>query len=540
MGMAGGAYKGDKERAQLALQARQIANQQAQAAMSARLRQQELLQRQKAREDANAQTQREMDMRERQMGMENDLRNRQLDATIAHQERADAIAARSAERADLLLQQKLAKQSQIYSGYEQLERASRAQREQKQALGASAVASVMKLAMRSGGKNDKGEYQKGAVPMYALQALNRDMGFDGKNQGFVAGGYTQNGDFYLQFAQRDPQTGQMVSRPQVMSRMDQYKVMHQQQGIFDNNDRGAMAAELRSAGFRDDEILLASGINQTQLEQMRKLAAAKQTQETSMKERLSGLSMIKDFLKDNSTELDEQTLSGLKAAYQNGIQQIAAQYAPKKPEAGVNMPTMNEDGSLTLPNGTTLKKDQEYTNPQDGKKYIWRGGDAKNFEAVETADNPAHTPPKSAEEQKYNRNRMSNDAFDDVFSGPLTNPEVKNDALLRQGGYKPEDASQEPGIGPRISNLPEEEEPSQGGMAGGAQTVKAPVPPQGGEGGGMAGGTQDGGAANAERMFERLKANGILDDDMTMEQFMAMAAEEEEMAVAAAAEGGGE
>lgn len=539
MGMAGGAYKGDKERAQLALQASQIANQRAQAQESARLRQMELLQRQKAREDAKAQTDREMALRERQMGMENELRNRQLDATIAHQERADAIAARASERADMLLQQKLAQQSQIYGGYEQLERTARAQREQKQALGASAVASVMKLAMRSGGKNDKGEYQKGAVPMYALEALNRDMGFDGKNQGFVAGGYTQNGDFYLQYAQRDPQTGQMVSRPQVMSRMDQYKVMHQQQGIFDNSDRGAMAAELRSAGFRDDEILLASGINQTQLEQMRKLASAKQTQETSMKERLSGLNMIKDFLDKNGADLDEQTMTGLKAAYQNGIQQIAAQYAPKQPEPGVNEPSLNEDGSLTLPNGTTLKKDQEYTNPQDGKKYIWRGGDAKNFEAVESA-NPETTPPKSADQKRYEGNKLNNDAFDDVFSGPLTHPEVANEALRQQGGYKPEDASQEPGIGPRNSNLPDDETAPQGGMAGGAQTVAAPVPPQDGGGGGMAGGAQNAGGADMQRMFERLKANGVLDDDMTMEQFMAMTAEEEEMAAAAAAEGGGE
>lgn len=237
-----------------------------------------------------------------------------------------------------------------------------------------------------------------------------------------------------------------------------------------------------------------------------------------MKERLSGLNMIKDFLDKNGADLDEQTMTGLKAAYQNGIQQIAAQYAPKQPEPGINEPSLNEDGSLTLPNGTTLKKDQEYTNPQDGRKYIWRGGDAKNFEAVESA-NPETTPPKSADQKRYEGNKLNNDAFDDVFSGPLTHPEVRNEALRQQGGYKPEDASQEPGIGPRMSNLPDDETAPQGGMAGGAQNA---------------------GGADVQRMFERLKANGVLDDDMTMEQFMAMTAEEEEKAAAAAAEGGGE
>ena len=503
MGMASGAYKGDQERARLALQRQQMANQNAQAMANLRMRQQD-------RDDANALAKRKMDLYERQQSMENDLQQRRLDATIAHQERADALAERAAERADLLMQQKLAQQNQIYSGYEKLAKQAQAQREQKQALGASAVASVMKLAMKSGGQNDKGERQKGAVPMYALEALNRDMGFDGQNQGFVAGGYTQNGDFYLQFAQRDPQSGQMVTRPQIIKPIDQYRIMHQQQGIFDNSDRGAMAAQLKSAGFRDDEILLASGINQTQLEQMRKLAAAKQSQESSMKERLSGLSMIKDFLEKNGADVDEQTIAGLRAAYQNGIQQIAAQFAPKAPEPGVNAPQMNEDGTLTLPNGTTLRKDQEYTNPADGQKYIWRGGDASNFEALKSAeDNGASKPPESPENKRFKMNKAANDAFDDIHS--MSADGVRDQALQAQGGYKPEDANEEPGIGPRAGNQPtlDDDIRNSGGMAGGAA-------------GGAGGGGPGGNANEMKQMYERLKASGDLDENVSFADFEAM------------------
>lgn len=473
MGMAGGAYKADKERAQLALQARQIANQSAQAHQNALLRQQELELRKKAREDSIAMHNRELEARDRQRGFENDLRQQQLDANIEHQRRVDDIALRSAERADALLQQRLAKQSQVYSGYEKMAKQAKAQQEERQALGASAVASVMKLAMKSGGKNEKGELQKGMVPMYALQALNRDMGFDGENQGFVSGGYTSNGDFFLQFAQKDPQSGQMVTRPQVISPIDQYRIMHQQQGIFDNSDRGSMAAQLKKSGFRDDEILLASGINQTQLEQMRKLAAAKQTQDTTLKDRMAGLSMIKDFL-DKTADLDEATEKSLRGAYQNGIMQLASQYAPKPPEPGKNAPMMNEDGTLTLPNGTTLRKDQEYTNPQDGKKYIWRGGDPKNFEAM-----------ASGEQQNGNK------------------------PTERQPGYEME------GDDPAGDENPAETNP-----AGGEQ----PTPPQGGgmaggAAGGAGGSAPAGGGDEAKAMYDRLKSRGLIDKSMSLEDF---------------------
>ncbi len=120
------------------------------------------------------------------------------------------------------------------------------------------------------------------------------------------------------------------------------------------------------------------------------ISSAKKTQSGDLKDRLSALSAIKSFMMsaDNPTkynaDLDEQTLAQLKSAYANGIQGIASQFAPASTtqQDGGNVPTLNKDGTLTLPNGTTLRKDQEYVNPRNGYKYIWRGGSVKNFERI--------------------------------------------------------------------------------------------------------------------------------------------------------------
>ena len=98
---------------------------------------------------------------------------------------------------------------------------------------------------------------------------------------------------------------------------------------------------------------------------------------------LKELMAIKDFVDNNQDKMDENTRTRLMGAYQNGIMQIAGKYAQKPESGGDGGPSVGEDGILRLPNGKTIRKDQEYTNPQDGKKYIWRGGDARNWEPVE-------------------------------------------------------------------------------------------------------------------------------------------------------------
>lgn len=110
----------------------------------------------------------------------------------------------------------------------------------------------------------------------------------------------------------------------------------------------------------------------------------------TLKDKLSALAVIKDFLfdKDGAVKegIDEVTSRALQAAYASGIDELASQFhkgTGKAERAHANTPTVNKDGTLTLPDGKTLQKDQEYTNPNDGKRYIWRGGDAKNWESLE-------------------------------------------------------------------------------------------------------------------------------------------------------------
>lgn len=519
MGMAGGAYKADKDRAERALRARQMANQAHQANQAAALRARELDMRERARQDALAQQAEENDYRRMQYDREFDLRQQKQQADIAHQERRDALLERAQGnmRADRELAAKMKQQADVFSGYAQLGQRERAQREQRQAQGASAVASVLKLA----GMQGKDGKQRGVVPMYALQALNRDMGFDGQNQGFVQGGYTSNGDFFLTYAQRDPQSGQMVTRDQILSPIDQFKIMHQQPGIFNDEDRGNQAGVLKKMGYRDNEILLASGIDQTKLEQMQKLMAKQQSGQTGLKDQLAGLKMLQDFVTNEGANLGEEDLAAFKGAITSGMKNLASQFMPREQQPGVNGPQLSEDGAtLKLPNGVTLQKDQEYTNPQDGKKYIWRGGDAKNFEAVGANGQQ----PQGQQPQKpltdLEKGKLNNDAFDALNPEGMPGRDAK---LAAQGGYQVEDPSQIEGVGPRISNLPEGQEPgatveppathASGGMAAGAAGAAGGAAPAGGDGN--------------QKMFDSLKRQGAIDKDLTFEQFCEMLKDEQ-------------
>ena len=508
MGMAGGAYKADKDRAERALRARQMANQANQANQAAALRARELDMRERARQDALAQQAEENDYRRMQSDREFDLRQQKQQADIAHQERRDALLERAQGnmRADRELAAKMKQQADVFSGYAQLGQRERAQREQRQAQGASAVASVLKLA----GMQSKDGKQRGVVPMYALQALNRDMGFDGQNQGFVQGGYTSNGDFFLTYAQRDPQSGQMVTRDQILSPIDQFKIMHQQPGIFNDEDRGNQAGVLKKMGYRDNEILLASGIDQTKLEQMQKLMAKQQSGQTGLKDQLAGLKMLQDFVTNEGANLGEEDLAAFKGAITSGMKNLASQFMPREQQPGVNGPQLSEDGAtLKLPNGVTLQKDQEYTNPQDGKKYIWRGGDAKNFEAVRTEQPQTRKPGEVRQPGEGNQTMTDSEfsarrAHQAQFMGKVQpGYELKGDDL---GAGNSQPNNQEPG-----ATVEPPATPASGGMAAGAAGAAGGAAPAGGN----------------QKMFDSLKRQGAIDKDLTFEQFCKMLEEEQ-------------
>lgn len=489
MGMAGGAYKGDMERARLALQARQVANQSRAQAQAAALRQRELDQRQQM---IDAARQREADARDL-ASMHGKAGRKWLGGGGGRENQApvaptsvDALAARVRQnpRAENALTQKMAQQQQVFSGYAQLGQRERAQREQRQAQGASAVASVLKLA----GMQGKDGNQRGVVPLYALQALNRDMGFDGQNQGFVQGGYTSNGDFFLTYARRDPQSGQLLTKDHVLNPIDQYKIMHQQPGIFNDEDRGNQAGVLKKMGYRDNEILLASGLDQTGLERMQKLMAAqKQKAEnaTSLKDSISGLTTLQSYLLDHKAELSDEEIGRFNEAIAAGMKNLTEHFLPKKDQPGVNGPQLSEDGAtLKLPNGVTLQKDQEYTNPQDGKKYIWRGGDAKNFEAVGTEQPQTRKPGEVRQPGEGNQTMTDSEfsarrAHQAQFMGKVQpGYELEGDDL-GAGNSQPNNhpANQEPGAA-----VKQPAPTPGGGMAAGAAGVAeedAAVPKQG-------------------------------------------------------------
>ena len=517
MGMAGGAYKGDKDRAERALRAQQIANQHSQANQAAALRARELAMRERARQDALAQQAEENDYRRQQSDREFELRQQKQQADIAHQERRDALLERAQGnvRADRELAAKMKQQADIFSGYEQLGKRERAQREQRQAQGASAVASVMKLA----GMQGKDGNQRGVVPLYALQALNRDMGFDGQNQGFVQGGYTSGGDFFLTYAQRDPQSGQMVTKDHIVNPLDQYKIMHQQPGIFNDADRGNQAGILKKMGYRDNEILLASGLDQTKLEQMQKLMAKQQSGQAGMKDQLAGLKMLQDYIEKERANLGSEDLATFEGAVAAGMKNLASQFMPQAPKPGVNMPQVSEDGAtLKLPNGVTLQKDQESFDPIKKRKFIWRGGSAENLEEIKDGGGQQQGQQPQKPLTDLEKGKLNNDAFDAMNPEGTPGRDAK---LAAQGGYQVEDPSQIEGVGSRISNLPEGQEPGA--------TVEPPATPASG---GMAAGAAGaaGGAAPAggnQKMFDSLKRQGAIDKDLTFEQFCKMLEEEQ-------------
>lgn len=405
MGMASGVFEADMERAKLRQQAANNAATQALNWRKQQLAEREYEDKRKARERDEALDKERYDQRmklyERELDEKGAREDRKLDYEMWRQDRLDALAERKYALQEAEQQAKYEKQRAIYDGYAQLGKQAKQQQMARQESGATALASVMKLAMGNGGANPKtGKKSKGMVPRYALEALNRDMGFDGQNQGFVSGGYTANGDFFLEYAQKDPQTGQMVTTPQVITPIDQFKIMNKQRGVFTKQDCGEMAAQLKGTGYRDDEIMLASGIDQSQLEQIKKaekqVQAKKAAGNDDLKTQLETIKMLQEYKAGNLQNLNEATQKSLDEAINNGLmditQNINQQFLQKKQmqqmrEAkDTGLPVYDaQSNTLTLPNGTTLRKNQEWNDPESGNKFVWRGDNAKNFQIYDSS-----------------------------------------------------------------------------------------------------------------------------------------------------------
>jgi hypothetical protein len=566
MGMAAGAYKADKDNADRRLRARQISNQHMQAMMQMRLRQREMEQRDKRYAEERELTLRKLDAADKQQKLANERAERKDNAYLQHMQNADRISSRADERAEQLFrmqtadaslayrnaerersaqEQKYSRQQQIFRGYQQLGEQAQAQQAQKRDLASSAIASAMKIAMTSGKMDASGVPQKGAVPTYVLEALNRDMGFDGKTQGFVSGGFMENGNFHLDYGQRDPQTGQLMAvKPQIMDPIMQYRVMNQQLGIFDNNDRGAMAMQLRKSGYRDDEIMQAQGLNQAQIANLRKAATSKQVQDASLKDRMNQLTMIGKYLEgENGANLDDETRNLLNSAYKNGIMQMASQFMPQQQTQTANVNNglqMTQDGMLVMDdaNHTTLRPNQEYRNPKDGNVYVWDGNGndpVANFKMIRSGNNgnsqsqevmPATPAQKPMSLGDYNNlmGEFGTKKYADLYKDALSQGDEQTNGDQTMPGYEAETMGDGSGLTTPKDDSQKSNGASGGAAAGAAERMKTKMGGAMGEiqdannlsGSGMANGAS---GAFARDQFDLLQHQGLIKEGVSFEDF---------------------
>ena len=345
----------------------------------------------------------------------------------------------------------------------------------------------------------------GVIPNELRDLVNRRYGWDGVKTGILPqSGFTIDGSFNIFIGNGDDGMGNVATQTQSFNPLQQYQMMNVNQAAFDDNDRGALRQRLINSGYSEKEL----GVFEQQGANWRRdLAEQKQklmAMQNGMKDQLSGLKMLQDFVTNEGANLSEDDLAAFKSAIAAGMKNLASRYMPQQPQPGVNVPQLSEDGTLLkLPNGVTLQKDQEYTNPQDGKKYVWRGGDAKNFEAVGANGQQQQGQQPQKPLNDLEKGKLNNDAFDALNPEGMPGRDAK---LVAQGGYQVEDPSQIEGVGPRISNLPEGQEPGATGTAGGAA-------PAGGDGN--------------QKIFDSLKRKGVIDKDITFDEFIKFLEEEQ-------------
>lgn len=168
-------------------------------------------------------------------------------------------------------------------------------------------------------------------------------------------------------------------------------------------ERQAVRNLLRNEQKRNDEMRLAAARQAGAEEATRKLTeAAKRNAASSVqagggiKETLAALTEIGSRLYDRDgnvrSDIDDGMRASLMEAYNTTLRRFMEQTRGGQPvqsaqaggqQAGGPAPTVQKDGKLVLPNGTMLGKGDVYTNPADGRRYRWLGGDAMNWEIVD-------------------------------------------------------------------------------------------------------------------------------------------------------------
>ena len=253
MGMAGGAFKGDKERAQQRLQAAQIANQQRAQLAREQFQREQLAEQARQADLAHERGMRALEIQDQRWNGGGEAAPEQK-SPVSVFSNADALAAARQAAEDRRLAA-LERQNSIFGQMEQVVGAERQQQAAKRAQGQSTMAALMKIAKANGG----------VAPISALNFANRQFGFDGKTRAIGAAGFAQNGDWFVDFVQKD-QNGQISRKTSVMPFDQQGQVYYGQSGIFNNADRAAWRNGMLKMRYSTDEINTRSGLNATMIE----------------------------------------------------------------------------------------------------------------------------------------------------------------------------------------------------------------------------------------------------------------------------------
>lgn len=252
MGMAGGAYKGDMERARLRMQAAQIANsrraqlaheQHQKAALAEQARQADM---------ADARANRALDIQEQRNQPAPETPERR--SPISAFSNADMLAAARQRAQDRRLAE-LEGQNSVLGQFEQVVGMEKRQQAAKKAHGQATMAALMKVAMANGGR----------APMAALNFANRQFGFDGKTRAIGGAGFTADGTWFVDFLSKD-QNGQLARQTSTMPLEQQGQVYYGQAGIFDNADRAAWRKRMLDSKYSSQEVNTLSGLNATAIE----------------------------------------------------------------------------------------------------------------------------------------------------------------------------------------------------------------------------------------------------------------------------------
>ena len=272
-----------------------------------------------------------------------------------------------------------------------------------------------------------GNFRKGFVDPAVLKVINSQLQKRGADyaitgimarQAYGALGKPVKGSspvFYVQGLRNDgTQFGQYLSLKDVYRwGVDNYRLANANDGKADGAAENFAITALRgydpdgyknSLNYRQNDMKLKSAESALETQELQRLINRGQydmkRDEYEMKKAAAGayrrtlednvkiLKEINSMLvtKDGSLNpsLDEEKRKELTAARDLIVQSIVSPYARRpepRPEQSRNVPVV-KDGVLVLPNGKVLRKDQEYVNPGDGKRYIWRGGDPRNFELI--------------------------------------------------------------------------------------------------------------------------------------------------------------